>query len=563
MNRKKESALGAVALGIIASLQATTALGEDTTATEIHLLKARLRQLEAKVAKQDREQKETKARVANVANAAAAPVCKDAPCPPPPPPVFVSFKNGLFVESLDHAFSFKVGGRVFVDGGASMQPERGYAGVAGINQARLEVEGRAFKYWRYKLQYDFAGSNTFTTSGGATTTPAGGIRDAYIALTYFDPITFQVGNFFEPMGLERLTSKTVRPFIENAMLTDSFAASRHIGVAALTHGENWSAKGGFFSTSLEDKALTPTVGIPVPPWVTSKAGWAATGGGQYFDASGRITYAPIMESDRLLHIGLLGRYHRPNDATGVNDDRVLLLGSNTNAESSVLRENLLGTPDLSCGTVAFFGNPAVAGKCVRDVQTYGAELSAVYGPFTVQAEYMDAHYNRKAGSILLANLAGNYAPGGTSLDFNSYYVYGTLFLTGETRASAYQVTELNPGAFGPVKIKSPFSAGGWGAFEIGARFSVMNLNNGPFQGAYFSNLLALAPNTATRLAVANASVLGGREENLTVGLNWYPDPGFRVMANWTRVMHLTAPWDRPYLNGAHPNIFLVRTMVYW
>jgi phosphate-selective porin OprO/OprP len=541
------------ALGAIVIFPVTTALADDTAA-EIRLLKARLKQLEAKVARQEREQRQTKAKVANVGNAAASPACKDTACPPP---IFVSFKNGLFVERLDHAYSFKIGGRVYVDGGVSTQPERGLSGTAGISQARIEIAGKAAKFWRYALQYDFAGSNT------ATVGAAGGIRDAYLALTYFDPLTFQIGNFFEPMGLERLTSKNVRPFIENAMLTDSFAASRHIGFAAQTHGKNWSLKAGVFSTSLEDKALAPMAGVPVPSWVPAKAGWVATGGSQYFDVSGRVTYAPIMEQDRLLHFGASGRYHRPNDSTGANDNRVLLLGSSTSAESNIVKENLLGTPDLSCGAVVLGGNRAVAEKCVRDVLTYGAELSAVYGPLTLQAEYMDAHYNRNASSLLRANLAGNYAPGGTSQDFNSYYVYGTLFLTGETRASAYQVTSLKPGSFGPIKIKHPLSAGGWGAFEIGARYSVMNLNNGPFQGPYFSNLIAMAPNALTRLAVANASVLGGREENLTVGMNWYPDAGIRVMANWTRVMHLSAPWDRPYLNGAHPNTFLVRTQVYW
>jgi phosphate-selective porin OprO/OprP len=34
------------------------------------------------------------------------------------------------------------------------------------------------------------------------------------------------------------------------------------------------------------------------------------------------------------------------------------------------------------------------------------------------------------------------------------------------------------------------------------------------------------------------------------------------MADWTRVMTPSAPWDRAYLNGAHPNTFVLRTQVY-
>ena len=65
----------------------------------------------------------------------------------------------------------------------------------------------------------------------------------------------------------------------------------------------------------------------------------------------------------------------------------MLLGSNTQDESNVLKENLLGTPDLSCGLVGVLGNPTVAGKCVRDILTYGLEAMGSYGPVSVQGEY--------------------------------------------------------------------------------------------------------------------------------------------------------------------------------
>jgi phosphate-selective porin OprO/OprP len=293
----------------------------DDTADEIRLLKARLKQLEEKVAKQDRKQK------AQVPQAAAPPpviVCKDAPCPPPPPPVFVSFANGLKVESFDHDFSFKIGGRIIADGG-STQPVQAFAGIppffpahaasgfsnqVGFRQARLQVEGKAFKDWEYKYQYDFAGSPNDLI--------AGGIRDAYLAWRYFEPVTFQVGNFFEPNSLERTNSSLYRDFIERALASDLLAGSRHIGLAAVTGGaapgilgnSNWSAKGGIFSTSLEDGApVAPTVNaagavtnVGIPAGNSSFLNPVA-GGHQYWDAVGRLTYAPILTEDSLLHLG--------------------------------------------------------------------------------------------------------------------------------------------------------------------------------------------------------------------------------------------------------------------
>jgi phosphate-selective porin OprO/OprP len=562
-------AIAGTTLGAVAFLQTASVQADDTTAeirllkhrmdaqdAEIRVLKARLKQFDKKSAKHDPQQKQPRAQVSKV----AAPKETTSVAAVSPPPVFVSFANGLKVESLDHDYSFRIGGALMVDGGGSSQPETGKAGSAGIRRARLEVEGKVAKYWLYKLQYDFAAGNT------ATVGAIGGIRDAYIALKHpalsvpfaDDPLMLQIGNSYEPMGLETVTSTNFIDFNERSMAIVAFAPLHHIGVAAGAHGDNWSAKGGVYTTSPSDKAMSPAAGIPVPLWVSSNAGWVATGGGQYYDIAGRITYAPIKEQDRLLHLGLSSRYQRPNDATADSDQRVLALGSNIKTEPGIIGENLLGTTDLSCGVVN-----GVAGKCTKDVLDYGAELAVVYGPISLQAEYMGAHYDRKQGSILAAQVAGVFAPGGTSLDFNGYYAYGTWYLTGESRAESYNVANLNGATFEQIKIKNPVSAGGPGAWEVGLRFDTLNLNNGPYQGSYYQNLLALAPTAATHAAVANAGVIGGRESNMTAGLNWYPEKGFRLMADWTRVVQLSAPWDRAYLNGAHPNIFIMRAQVNW
>src|ERR1700730_3348355 len=274
--RDKNKALAAVAVAAFAA-HPGTARAEDIAA-EIHQLKeevkqleplkARLKQLEAEVAKEKRERKEARG---GVRNAAPPPppgiVCKDAPCPPPPLPVFVSFANGLKVESLDHDFSFRIGGRIYVDGGGRSfpapaffgskvmpaVPASGFSNQVGIRQARLQVEGTAFKFWDYKLQYDFAGSPNDLTVGG--------IRDAYIGWRYFEPlVAFQVGNFYEPNSLERTNTSNYRDTIERALPSELLAGNRHIGLAAITGGAapglvgnpNWSAKGGIFSTSVED-----------------------------------------------------------------------------------------------------------------------------------------------------------------------------------------------------------------------------------------------------------------------------------------------------------------------
>ena len=192
----------------------------------------------------------------------------------------MSFTNGLKVESWDQAFSFKIGGRILVDGGVNSYPVEafvtlppfpvglapffpahagtGFSNQVGIRQARLQVEGTAFKWWDYKLQYEFAGSPNGLIVGG--------IRDAYLAWRYFAPLTFQVGNFYEPFSLERINSDLYRDFIERPLpaicslqvatsVWQRPSAGSHRAFMATPIG---ALKGGIFSTSVED-------GNPVGP----------------------------------------------------------------------------------------------------------------------------------------------------------------------------------------------------------------------------------------------------------------------------------------------------------
>src|ERR1700736_4183960 len=109
--RDKKKAIAAVAVLAFAASKARARA--DSTAAEIRFLKSRLKLLEEKVAHQDKQIRGV-AKFPAMPPAPETPIeCKDAPCPPPPPPpppVFVSFANGLKVESFDHDFSFKIGG---------------------------------------------------------------------------------------------------------------------------------------------------------------------------------------------------------------------------------------------------------------------------------------------------------------------------------------------------------------------------------------------------------------------------------------------------------------------
>jgi phosphate-selective porin OprO and OprP len=582
--RDKKKAAAALALAALATPQAA-AQAEDVAAEirqlkeavkQLEPLKARLKELEAEVAKERRERKEAQERVRSAkTQPRPAVVCQTGTCPPPVPgaapvaaaqvpgnapvvapvPVFVSFTNGLKAASEDGAFSFRIGGRLYVDGGVDSLPAPAFAGNSvlpavpasgfsnqvGIRQARLQVEGTAFRFWDYKLQYDFTGSPNDLTVGGW--------RDAYIGFTYFAPwVIFQVGNFYEPNGLVRTNTSNYRDFIERAMAADILDGNRHIGLAAITGGpapgligySNWSFKSGLFSTSLED-GNPSAVGAPAAG--SSSLLNPVPGGHQYWDAAARLTYAPILTQESLLHLGGSVRYQRPNDATAANDDRVLQPGSTIKTEANILGENLLGTQPLTC--VASAATQIIGENCVNYVVQYGAEIVGSYGPFSVQAEYLGSHYDRSAALI-----EALHAPGGTSVNFSGYYAYASWYLTGESRALAYRTypgTYNYPATFDQIPINSPVSAGGPGAWQAVARISELNLNSGGY--------------LVTQAVGLPSNIQGGRETNATIGLNWYPDVGIRFMANWVDVLQLAAPWNRPNLNGTHPQIFEIRAQV--
>ena len=621
----------------------------DDTAAQIRELKAlmleqqkRIQQLEAAVAKSSHEAREARKEIhqtskrnapeekvatvnarreTNIINAgtprdASASSKTPVAAQSAPPPVIASFANGLLVESLDHKWSFKVGGRILMDGGGITQPLNGFNNYATFRQVRLEVEGKAAEIYFYKLQYDFAGTQQTIVNNGNHV--LAGIRDAYwgIQSPLFtvpgatDPGYVMVGSQWEPFSLEQINSSKYRDLIERAAPVDTFSPSRHLGLAVGAYGENWTAKGGLFTTSFEDanpfpaRDISASVGIPryyfpnagnLGSYASAPNWFQATGGAQYFDVTGRLTYAPIHDAHKLVHFGIGGRYHQPNDSTGFSNDRVLQLGNRVRSEEAVLGQALLGTPDLSCGTITaplgsrqfndLFNSSSFAGKCVRNVQTFNAEIAASYGSLGVQAEYFGSIYNRDQGNIVQATLnnlawsADGKTITGVPLNpwarrayFDGYYVQGTYWLTGEERASAYLMRDKNsPASFGQLKIKNPLSAGGYGAWGLAARFSSVDLNNGPWQGQTLYNLLALYTNVVNnpgaRAYVANAGIIGGRYQATTLGLNWYPDPGFSLQANWTHVLLASAPLNgvigQSYVSGATPNLFELRARVYW
>jgi phosphate-selective porin OprO/OprP len=386
----------------------------------------------------------------------------------------VFWKEGLRLESYDGLFKIRFGGRIMFDMGWSTDDDRQSRQNLGnqrdwfeFRRARLYTQGDVYGNIKYKLQLDFADGSLST-------------KDAYIAILtkghkgledVIDQVKF--GHFKEPFSLEELTSSKYMTFIERATPVGLFAPSRNPGAAISKYWSDFQA------------------GYAVGLFKSADDGEAAYDDGYAF--TGRATWAPWLEDkgSRLLHLG--GSYSYRHGESGATRYR-------TRGPQHI------GNRPLDTGTL----------NDVDSTNLMGAEAAFVYGPFSLQGEYL-------AASLESVNDSGD-------LCLNGLYVQASYFLTGEHRV-------YKKGTFSRVKPNENFSPeGGWGAWEVAARYSYTDMDDGrPGQLSQPGDVTAV-----------------------TLGLNWHLNPNTRIMLNYVR-----SCWD---IGGSSPfqediDTFIVRFQI--
>ena len=354
------------------------------------------------------------------------------------------WKSGLRLDSADGKFKLKVGGRIMNDWAVYSTDEelRRQFGRIGdgseFRRARLFMEGSVYGNIKYKFQYDFASSDPF--------------KDAYIQIKKVPMAgNFTVGHFKEPFSLEELTSSKYITFMERS-LPNVFSSGRNLGVR--------------LNRSFMDKRATAAFGFfrqGNPADTSSTFGNSGT-----YNATTRLTMLPwyVEKGRQLVHLGLSYRhaFHDENERIRFRQRPEAHLGP-----------RLVETPRFH----------------VEDVDYFAPEVALVYGPASLQFEWMSALADR---------------PTGEDLHYNGYYIFGSFFLTGEHRPY-----KTSSGAFNRVKPKKNFDwKGGYGALELAARYSMIDLND--------------------------EDMNGGELSNFTFGVNWYLNPNVRIMLNYVRAM---------------------------
>jgi len=357
--------------------------------------------------------------------------------------------------------TFKVGGRILVD---HMMIDQDPLHIASFGNAanrtrfdsfRLNAEGDIWENVDYKAEIAFGEQGTNTDRPTA--------KDVYMTFKELAILqNVRIGHFKEPFSLDQLTSARFITFMERSLL-DAFAPARNIGIMEFGNvfpDETLSWYTGIFRSEIDDDAVDELEDSADFSW-TSRVAW-----NPFYDEPSGGRY--------LSHLGAAYSFRRygDNTVTVARDHEMNFIFP-------------LGTPVA----INFLGGPAVLAD---EVQELDVEAALIYGPFHTQAEWLHVTLDSP-----------------TEADFNAAYWEVAWFLTGEHKGYKKSMHVMDR-----TKVLEPFFSvrtgegvcRGWGAWELAARYSYIDANDG--------------------------GVNGGRVGDVTFGLNWYANDYCRMMFNY-------------------------------
>jgi phosphate-selective porin OprO/OprP len=383
------------------------------------------------------------------------------PSPTPEKPKYrleASWTNGLQFTSDDEQFHVHVGGNAMIDSNWLIAPKGAFAIPGGgsngtenasatiVRRARLRLEGDLFDQFDFIVEYDLA--NADNDNNGQQPPSFGNLNAAPAACNVWMQIrdvpilgNVRIGNQVKPIGMTNNTYQGFLPFIERPDNADAFYAPFDKGFALGVTARNWS----------ESERLTWQYGIYRPS--TDVFGIALN----RYAVGGRVTALPWYEDEgwELAHVGL-GYW---------SGDLV------QNQLQVRARPLLHNGPGFALPTLVDTGEIPGSRQYI-----IAPEFAMVLGSVTVQAEW--------ACQFLTDAFPTGGTPQGTVF-YHGGYVEALYFLTGE-----HQEYVKREGVFGRVipihdyHLKHNDTCWACGAWQVGARFSYLDLNDKAIQGGY-------------------------------------------------------------------------------
>ena len=359
-------------------------------------------------------------------------------------------------------FKFKVRGRFMYDAAYVENPNnlvasKEFGASTRVRRIRLGVEGGLPGGFAYKAEFDFANS-------------AVGYAD--VTLSYKNPKSqfgVTIGNFESLNGFEQISSSRYISFIERAQFNEAFNNTRRLGVAV-----NYTSKDGQFKFDVG--AFNDTIN--------------ANTDNDDLILAGRAVYAPQAMGGQL-HFGANFQHRK--------------------FQTNVLSNQYRARPFTQNAGFRFVDTGNVA---ARGDDIYGLEFIGIFGPLHLSAE---GQYTKVDAIRVPDVLPGRDATTGVRTNgdpsFFGFYAEAGYWLTGETRG-------YKNGVLDRTKVLNPFDKGGWGAFQINARYDYLDLTDST--GATLPTQVT-APNF----------VNGGTQTGYLASLIWQPIDYVRFTAQYT------------------------------
>ncbi len=466
MNFKTIAAAGVSWLALAgAAVAQDAASSEEERARRIEALEARLAELEVQL---EDLKASSSADVAEVRRVASE------------QPVVTVANGRPTIASADGNFRFAIRGLVQYDAAHYEQDNPGtpdnrradtanasdLSDGANFRRARFGFEGTAFRDWNYALIYELGGTGTEGSQ----------ITQAYVEYAGWKPwenaapLRLRIGAWATPAGLEDATSNTESLFLErpaSAELIRGLAGGDgRTGVGVFANGDRWY-------------------------WSGALTGATVANSGEFDEQSGylaRVAFLPLRGENYGLHLGA--------NVTGVIEP------ADTDASpADQQRVRLRERPELRNDTTRFVdtGNINADG-----LTAYGLEVGGFWNNFYAAGEVFQIDLDRSTAGI--------------DPEFGGWYVQGAWTFTGERRR-----WNAANGGFQGIRVTEPFNVaeGDWGAWEIAARYSVLDLNF--HEGAEGA------------AAIAGDTVRGGEQTITSFGVNWYPNNVVRLLLNYQLV----------------------------
>ena len=382
---------------------------------------------------------------------------------------------------------------------------------ANFRRVYLGIQGKLFGTWSYNFNYDFGGS-------GGTETP-GHIQSVYLEYDGLGPLAFRIGAFPPPANIEDGTSAGDTIFLERNAPSD---LQRNIAggdgrdaVTILYTGDSVFGAASFTGNKIQDgaKALAAAGATATPNY------------GEQLAVLGRLSYLPISTADAHWLVGVNGTYViRPPNLVARGVGTLATTPGATALHTITLSDPPELTIDSNGTLLATTG--AVAAS---HVSQWGVETAGNFHNYYGQAGYYGFELDRSPvayKTFTSATTSGTSTVQPSNNNFTAWYAQGSWILTGESK-------DYSPatGAFTPPKPAKPFSfnGDGWGAFELAARYSDLNLNSHANDG---SNVVTAWTGASTKTYTYYNTVRGGDQRIATIGLNWYPNTTVRFAVDY-------------------------------